>query len=259
VAALLTAGLLSGCEPVEGGSVGPVGESNNIAFGAADGQDNAVSITVSGDDVVITDAADEVIPEGRCTAIDAHSVRCSPVGLLPFTVRASLGDGNDTATNDSSVATGLNGEAGNDTLVGGSGPDTLIGGPGLDLLNGNDGNDRLNDDSADLLDVDVFNGGAGSDEIRYGSGSAAVTIDLDGAADDGLPGEHDRVGADVENILGTAFDDRLTGNARDNVLFGDDGDDTLLGLAGFDVLAGGNGTDTCDVGRGGGKIQLCEA
>jgi Ca2+-binding RTX toxin-like protein len=258
VAVLLTAGLMSGCEPV-GGTVRPIGDSNNISFAAAEGQDNELTITLVGGDLIITDLADEVIPVGRCSAINDHSVRCPPLGTAPFAVRVSLGDGNDEATNDSSVTAGMNGEAGNDTLEGGSGTDSLIGEEGLDVLSGNGGDDRLEDGSPNILDVDVFNGGAGIDEMRYSFGSGALTIDLDGAADDGLPGESDRVGADVENIVGSDFGDRLTGNARPNRFLGNKGDDVLIGLAGFDELDGGVGTDTCEVGRGGGSTNSCEA
>jgi Ca2+-binding RTX toxin-like protein len=255
---LLLAGLASGCEPT-GGIVKALLNSNNVTFGAADGHDNELTITVSGDDLVIADAADEITPDGnRCTSIDAHTVRCTPADAGPFAVRADLGDGNDTGTNNTAFSVGMSGGPGNDTLEGGSGVDTFDGGPGLDLLNGNGGDDRLEDGSPGILDVDVFNGGDGIDQMSYRSDNGVV-IDLDGAADDGLPREHDRVGADVENIVGTTGEDRLVGNARANDLTGNDGDDVLIGGAGFDELFGGDGTDTCDLGRGGGSAFGCEA
>ena len=75
----------------------------------------------------------------------------------------------------------------------------------------------------------------------------------DCVADDGVPGEGDCVGEDVENIIGTPFNDVLTGNSPDpiyslgprvepsgqNMLFGRGGDDTLNGQLGPDLLDGG--------------------
>jgi Ca2+-binding RTX toxin-like protein len=54
----------------------------------------------------------------------------------------------------------------------------------------------------------------------------------------------------VENILGSAHDDRLTGDEGANVLSGADGNDTLGGGEGDDELDGGNGDDRLDGGAG---------
>ncbi|MCF6327284.1 MAG: calcium-binding protein, partial [Devosiaceae bacterium] len=40
----------------------------------------------------------------------------------------------------------------------------------------------------------------------------------------------------IENLIGSAFDDRLTGDANDNVLTGGAGNDTLTGGAGNDTF-----------------------
>jgi serralysin len=72
----------------------------------------------------------------------------------------------------------------------------------------------------------------------------AVTVDLDGSAgDDGQAGEHDTVGADVENASGGPGKDRLFGNANANRLFGSDGDDVVYGRGGNDDIDGGSGRD----------------
>ncbi len=49
---------------------------------------------------------------------------------------------------------------------------------------------------------DVFEGGTGVDTVFYKFRSTAVTVDLDGFADDGARGEGDNVLADVENLVG---------------------------------------------------------
>jgi Ca2+-binding RTX toxin-like protein len=258
-AALLAAGSMTGCQPA-GGTVTTSGDGNRVLFDAADGQDNVVTVSVDATGLILTDAADEVVPAGRCTKIDNHSARCPRVGDALFRVELTLGDGDDRATNTTSEESFLaNGGDGDDTLEGGPDVDIFTGGAGRDLLNGNGGDDLLGDGSTDLQEPDVFNGGAGIDRISYGGEPVGVTVDLDGVADDGRAGEFDRVGADVEHITGGQFPDRLTGNAKANQLFGNGGDDVLVGLAGFDELFGGPGTDACDLGRGGGSAFNCEA
>ena len=96
------------------------------------------------------------------------------------------------------------------------------------MLTGGDGNDSLD-------------GGTGTDTVSYAEAGDAVTVSLalsgaqntDGAGIDTL--------ANIENLIGSVFDDSLTGNAGDNVLQGLDGNDTLNGGAGNDTLDGGDG------------------
>ena len=74
---------------------------------------------------------------------------------------------------------------------------------------------------------------------------------------DGVPGENDCVGEDIENIIGSAHDDVLIGNNPDpiygrgprvepsgeNVIRGGGGNDLLDGGLGPDVFEGGSGDD----------------
>ena len=136
----------------------------------------------------------------------------------------------------------LDGYLGNDTLTGGAGNDSLIGGPGSDHLNGGAGNDTLDGDTQ--RQPDVLLGGPGIDTVVYTGCEKPLWIDLDGAAgDDGEAGEHDTVGADVENILGGWGNDHLTGNSANNLIDGDDGNDVIHGGAGNDRLLGQRGSD----------------
>ena len=178
----------------------------------------------------------------------------------------SGGDGNDT----------LRGWWGNDTLYGGSGDDDLDGFDGNDRLYGNDGSDLLRgyqgadylegDNGDDIMEgddprdgavsADVMRGGAGRDTVSYAEYTKPVTVDLDGASgDDGQAGEHDTVGADVEDLVGGAGADHLTGNNANNQLFagggvdvvhGGGGNDTIYGDAGADWLYGDAGDDSLD-------------
>ncbi len=77
----------------------------------------------------------------------------------------------------------------------------------------------------------------------------------DCTADDGVPGENDCIGEDIENVVGSPYDDVLVGNdpdalygrgprvepAGENVLNGGGGNDVLDGSLGGDVLIGGDG------------------
>jgi Ca2+-binding RTX toxin-like protein len=145
----------------------------------------------------------------------------------------------------------LYGTAGADVLIGGGGDDridgrggddTLQGDDGRDRLDGGAGNDRLTGDDGvisgkETLYADVLLGGTGVDLADYRDDWVPVTVDLDGrSGDDGVKGEHDTVGADVENIIGGHGDNTLTGNAANNIIVGGEGRDVLRGLGGDDVL-----------------------
>ncbi|MFL5893723.1 MAG: calcium-binding protein, partial [Thermoleophilaceae bacterium] len=144
----------------------------------------------------------------------------------------------------------LDGAGGPDTLNGGGGDDTLVdsgGDSAGDTLNGGDGDDTM---SAGL-GPDSYNGGDGEDALLdYAGRTQAVTVTLDGVADDGGAGEGDNVGADVEDVTGGAAGDTLTGNDADNELAGGGGRDTIAGGGGNDGLSGGAGSDTIDGGTG---------
>jgi hypothetical protein len=162
----------------------------------------------------------------------------------------------------------VTGGSGADTLTGSDGRNALDGGPGPDNISGLGGNDVLADAGGDSA-ADRLDGGAGDDSLSAGAGpdayvggdgedavtdysgrTFAVTVTLDGVADDGSAAEGDNVGADVEDVTGGSAADTLTGNAADNELAGGAGDDTINGGDGNDGLSGGAGRDTIDGGGG---------
>ena len=139
----------------------------------------------------------------------------------------SGGDGNDI----------IDGAAGEDTLDGGLGQDQIAGGAGDDTFIHSDGNDRLD-------------GGSDLDTIDFSRTDKITRVDarLDGASESliRVTGGDDLTVSNVENIIGTAGDDRIQGDRSDNVLDGRDGDDILIGAAGNDTLIGGEGSDSAD-------------
>ncbi len=76
-----------------------------------------------------------------------------------------LGASDDVFTNNTSLRSFMNGDAGHDTLRGGRGSDTLVGGTGNDALLGGDGDDILHGGD----DIDALFGGRGADKL-FGEG-----------------------------------------------------------------------------------------
>ena len=170
---------------------------------------------------------------------------------------------------------------GHDKLTGGFGPDTLDGGPGNDNLDGSHGNDTVRagdgDDQIDagfMLSADVLDGGAGRDSITSGwydtnNGITAMSVTLDGVANDGRSGEGENItGIEVihttmVSTLVAASDpvefkvfntqsgsSRLVGSPGGDNLRSADYADTIEGLGGNDTIEGGYGDDTITPGPG---------
>lgn len=185
-----------------------------------------------------------------CTTEQDPRFASCPAGDL-VRLEFSLGDGADT---------GSSGMGGQFPLVmsGGDGPDTLYGGPrddelygdaGVDNIAGYGGSDWLDGGpGADQLWGDGFYGGSaappGIDVAAYDTRSDPVIASLDGVANDGVAGEGDLIGNDVEVIVGGSNDDALTGSPDPDGLVGSGGADTIDGQGGEDVLDGGAGNDT---------------
>ena len=182
------------------------------------------------------------------------------------TVENLTGGADDDVLSGDGAANVLDGSDGADVLTGAAGNDTLRGGAGDDDLQGQDGDDTLEGGlNVDQLGggpgLDTLNGGTGADgiaggddadRVTYGDRTAAVTVTLDGAANDGQAGENDHVQADVENATGGAGDDSLTGDDGPNDLIGGAGIDALNGAGGDDTLVGALGADVFNGGAGSG-------
>jgi Ca2+-binding RTX toxin-like protein len=165
----------------------------------------------------------------------------------------------------------LAGDEGDDSLSGGAGADILYGdgriivdthdtgtsgpittyGDVAALLGGFvDGDDVLEGGEGD----DSLWGGGGSDTASYAGAGAAVAVNLLGfASASGGAGED--VLHDIENVLGSAFDDQILGDDGANVLTGGDGHDYIRGRGGNDSLVGGNGDDYLGGGLGDDRLD----
>jgi Ca2+-binding RTX toxin-like protein len=153
----------------------------------------------------------------------------------------------------------LEGGSGNDSLYGGSGNDSLRGGTGNDLLVGEIGNDTYLF-SGTLQGNDILHEAVdgGTDELNFEAMSSRVDINLGLATNqivslwNGASSLQLRMptSGSVENITGSAWDDRLIGSNANNSLVGNGGNDTLSGVGGHDLLDGGQGNDLLLGGSG---------
>jgi Ca2+-binding RTX toxin-like protein len=112
--------------------------------------------------------------------------------------------------------------------------------------------------------VDRVDGGAGEDTIDYSGSDRSVSINLGtgvvsaGFSVAGLPlavvqqvasvkNVEDAVGSKFNDVItGSSGDNRLDGGAGNDKLHGGDGNDTLIGGTGQNLLDGGSGIDTAD-------------
>ncbi|MCE7913305.1 MAG: hypothetical protein DYH15_01230 [Nitrosomonas sp. PRO4] len=83
-----------------------------------------------------------------------------------------------------------------------------------------------------------------NDTVTYATAGAAITVNLNITTQQNTGGSGLDTIKNVENLLGSAFNDNLTGNAANNVLAGNAGNDTLAGWSGADTMLGGPGDDT---------------
>ena len=234
-----------------------------VTFRAAAGEHNRLTVALAGDQVELRDQGALVTPRRRCTAVDAHAVRC-PAGI----VFAHLGDEDDQAATTATGHVDFRGDDGDDELSGsfrghgGAGNDRidrctdawgdegddlliaapkdshLAGGPGTDHLQGGAGNDVLHDASPD---ANRFDGGEGSDAVSFRGRTTPVAVDL------AAPGP---LMTSIEAVEGGDGPDVLHGTDGPDLLQGDRGDDVLSGRGGDDRLAGGPGFDRFDAGGG---------
>ncbi|NNA55092.1 retention module-containing protein [Pseudomonas koreensis] len=170
--------------------------------------------------------------------------------------------GSDTANVSISYQDGhtLTGTAGDDILVAGTGNNILNGGDGNDVLTAGSGNNEMHGGAGnDLLysgpGNDILDGGTGIDTVSYAHATAGVTVNL------GLLGAQNTIGAgtdtlsNIENLVGSNFNDTLTGDNNNNVINGGLGNDILNGGGGDDLLIGGMGNNTLTGGPGADTFQ----
>lgn len=238
-------------------------------FGATGGAGNNVlsgfeNVTGSqNDDTIIGDANANVLNGNG--GIDTVSYAESDEGVTVRLTDGGLNEGGDAEGDTLISIESVIGSAFTDSLIGGAGDDTLDGGGGADFLAGLAGDDTFITDGSDIID-----GGEGSDTVDFSNFEAdqvegafdGVIVDLD-VNSAGLAGTPSQDGAilgappaaggtavnginlvDIENVIGSDFNDGLFGNNEVNTIEGGAGNDIIHGFGGDDILDGGDGIDT---------------
>jgi Ca2+-binding RTX toxin-like protein len=198
-----------------------------------------------------------------CREVDYNTPQGTPLagGLRDCTPNdGALNEGDCVGQDTENIVGGL----GDDVLTGND-PDPLVGKAasieplGVNHLQG--GPRDVVDDGDDVLDgrlgADIFEGGGGTDTVTYADRTESVIASIDGATNDGVPGQDDSpsglsgdaILSDVEVLIGGSNDDTLKGDDGSGTL--DSGDDQLFGGPGADFLDGGSGSDTLNGGEGG--------
>ena len=212
-------------------------DSGNLTFVPAVGATGVATVTVSLSD-------DDGTPNGGSDTSPTQTFTIAVNEIDEFLT----GDGGDNLLDGDTGNDTLDGSTGIDTLLGGSGDDLLIS-EGLDSLDG--GSDGISGDTADfsiasaavIIDLDVNSAGFVGTPSQPGNLLDSLPNDV---AVDGVTPVENRLAAvnDIENAIGSAFDDGLFGNNEINRLEGGAGDDIIDGFLGNDVLSGGEGVDT---------------
>jgi len=134
----------------------------------------------------------------------------------------------------------LRGSLGNDLLYGSDGDNVIYGNDGNDDIGGGGGSDTL----IGGVGADGIDGGAGTDTIDFSGNFGAVAVSLRAGVGNWNYAEGDRY-ANVENVIGTSYNDYLEGDAGANTLTGGGGEDLFTFVGGF-----GKDTITDFVGNG---------
>ena len=116
-------------------------------------------------------------------------------------------------------------------------------------ITGTDGADKLTGTDAN----EIIDGKGGADFLDIQTAKAAATVDL-ATGKAVMSATHADTLKSIENVLGSAFDDKLSGDAGANKLRGMAGNDTIDGRDGNDTIAGGDGNDTLLGGAGNDEI-----
>ncbi|GAB2582039.1 hypothetical protein Aab01nite_59280 [Paractinoplanes abujensis] len=200
--------------PAEAATTGVVAKTsgNVVVYTAAAGKANTVVLTRNGATITVDDVHGLKAGSG-CAAVkgDTTKVTCAGAGWI----RADLGDGNDTLTNNSGLGMTAWGRAGNDMITGGPLKDDVHGGAGNDAIWGLGGNDILRGEAG----TDAVSGGDGIDWLSDGTGNDKV---FGGAGDDTIVNDqgNDIVDAGAGNDLMTPSGDFAAGTDRDSFIGG---------------------------------------
>ncbi len=204
-----------------------------------DGLTRTMELTVAAASQVVATFTAELVALGENDTdstpnnhVAGEDDQASAIGKIGYSIEFDGTDADETAHGSNSDGL-LRGNGGDDTLFGNAGDDSLQGGTGNDQLHGGNGNDFLAGEAGDdLLDGgrgdDSLDGGDGFDTADYRGATGPVTVS--GWSSPTVTGDAS-VGTDslvnIEEIIGTGFDDTFNAGASNTVFEGMGGDDTF--------------------------------
>jgi Ca2+-binding RTX toxin-like protein len=151
----------------------------------------------------------------------------------------------------------IHGRGGNDTIHGGTGVDALYGDGGSDhiyaspydsLVDGGTGNDTVNFSGV------VPPSGYGVD-VRLFGGHIGLWPNEEGAQ---VPAYPSATIKNVENVIGSNYDDAILGSTAINKLNGGGGDDWMIAYGSGDFLTGGTGADMFSLENAGARTTVID-
>ena len=244
--------------------------------------DNDVSIHGgSGDDTIIAGTANGVYDGGggvntldyskftTALSVDLSADVRSALGIAPtgdITVDMGRVKSGDTTNSIENIQI-IKGGSGANTFIGNAFDHQFIGGSGDNTFIANGGNN-------------VYTGGGGKNVLDYSRagtsafdtvtlGASGRTLVLDGVdidmskgvtSNNGWVDANGKSGVDhfsgVNQITGTAHNDRIKGSDGDDVIFGGGGDDLIIGSGGNDTIDGGTGFNTISYAEMTGAVDV---
>jgi Ca2+-binding RTX toxin-like protein len=207
---------------------GSSGDTDTIGIivRAAPGEPNRMTVRQMPRGILIQDEGAPLT--GRCRPSSSGGRFCR--GTRFDGVSVYLDDGDDHVQSD--VGGLFDGGAGAEELSGSSAVGSnfqFSGGPGADRFEAT---------------------GGASGTVMYADHTQAVTVRLNGLADDGAAGEGDNVLGNVTGMVGGSADDWLEAGPNGSSVSGGPGSDTLLGSPHADTVNGGDGDDQLVAGDG---------
>jgi Ca2+-binding RTX toxin-like protein len=174
-----------------------------------------------GNDTLAGGAGDDTLDGGKGTntANYADANGAVTVNLNLTTAQNTGSEGKDTLKSiqvlvGSDFNDTLTGDAHNNVLTGGNGDDSLYGGAGNDTLEGGVGNDFMD-------------GGIGTNTATYAHAASGVSVSLLTASPQATGGAGTDSLLNIQNLIGSAFNDTLEGSAGNNILDGGLGSNTV--------------------------------
>ncbi|MDG2474177.1 MAG: calcium-binding protein, partial [Paracoccaceae bacterium] len=131
----------------------------------------------------------------------------------------------------------IEGSNNNDNLVGTSDSDILLGFEGEDTFKAGTGND-------------IFDGGEDIDTVNYSDVSSSINVNLSLESEQATVGVYTDTLINIENIIGSSFNDIIKDSQADNKFTGGFGDDTFEITAGYNTIMDLHTGDIITVGEG---------